>query len=36
MLQGQNKISSSNLPAEVSISAQDKTIIHIDIDTGIR
>ena len=36
MLQEQNKISSSNLPAEVSIIAQDKTVIHIDIDTGIR
>jgi len=36
MLQGQNRISSSNLPEEVTITAQDKTIIDIDIDTGIR
>lgn len=27
---------SSNLPVEVSISLQNKTILNIDIDTGIR
>ena len=32
----QNKIGGSNLPVEVSIIAQKKTLIHIDIDTGIR
>ena len=32
----QNTIGGSNLPAEVSISAQDKTLLDINIDTGIR
>lgn len=32
----QNKISSSNLPVEVSIITLDKTLLNIDIDTGIR
>jgi hypothetical protein len=30
------RIGSSNLPAEVEISSRNKTIIDIDIDTGIR
>jgi hypothetical protein len=29
-------IGSSNLPAEVEITSQNKTIFDIDIDTGIR
>jgi hypothetical protein len=33
---GQNRIGSSNLPVEVSIIPQNKTILNIDIDTGIR
>ena len=32
----QNIIGSSNLPVEVSISSHDKTLLNIDIDTGIR
>ncbi len=32
----QNYIGGSNLPVEVSISAQDKTLLNINIDTGIR
>jgi len=32
----QGGIGSSNLPAEVSISSRDKTILNINIDTGIR
>ncbi len=32
----QNRIGSSNLPAEVTIISHDKTIFNIDIDTGIR
>jgi hypothetical protein len=33
---GQNKLGSSNLPVEVSIIPQNKTVLNIDIDTGIR
>jgi hypothetical protein len=33
---GQNKIGSSNLPVIVTIKSFDKTILNIDIDTGIR
>ena len=33
---GQKRIGSSNLPAEVEIISQNKTILDIDIDTGIR
>lgn len=33
---GQNKIGSSNLPVEVSIISQEKTLLNINIDTGIR
>jgi len=33
---GQNIIGSSNLPAEVVINSQTKTVLNIDIDTGIR
>jgi len=33
---GQNRIGSSNLPAEVVIVSQAKTTLNIDIDTGIR
>jgi hypothetical protein len=33
---GQNRIGSSNLPAEVVIVSQNNTILNIDIDTGIR
>jgi hypothetical protein len=33
---GQSKIGSSNLPTEVEIISQNKTILDIDIDTGIR
>lgn len=33
---GQNKFGSSNLPVEVSITPQDKTLLNINIDTGIR
>jgi hypothetical protein len=32
----QNYIGGSNLPIEVSISTQDKTLLNINIDTGIR
>jgi hypothetical protein len=32
----QNKISSSNLPVEVFIISQEKTLLNINIDTGIR
>jgi len=32
----QNYIGCSNLPVEVSISTQDKTLLNINIDTGIR
>ena len=32
----QNRIGSSNLPAEVVIRPQSETILNIDIDTGIR
>ena len=32
----QNKIGGSNLPVEVSIIARDKTLLNINIDTGIR
>lgn len=32
----QNSISSSNLPAEVSIISLKKTLLNIEIDTGIR
>jgi len=31
-----NGIGGSNLPAEVTITSQNKTILNIDIDTGIR
>ena len=31
-----NRIGSSNLPAEVTITSQNKTVLNIDIDTGIR
>jgi len=31
-----NRIGSSNLPAEVTITPQNKTVLYIDIDTGIR
>jgi hypothetical protein len=33
---GQNRPGGSNLPAEISIIPQNKTILNIDIDTGIR
>jgi hypothetical protein len=33
---GQNRPGSSNLPVEISIIPQNKTILNIDIDTGIR
>jgi hypothetical protein len=33
---GQNRIGSSNLPAEVEIIQQNSVILNIDIDTGIR
>lgn len=33
---GQSRIGSSNLPVEVEIISQNKTILDIDIDTGIR
>lgn len=33
---GQNRLGSSNLPVEVSIIPQNKTVLNIDIDTGIR
>ena len=29
-------IGNSNLPAEVTITSQEKTVLNIDIDTGIR
>jgi hypothetical protein len=32
----QSRIGGSNLPVEVSIASQDKTLLNIDIDTGIR
>jgi len=32
----QNSIGRSNLPLEVIINPQEKTVINIDIDTGIR
>ena len=32
----QNTVGGSNLPVEVSINSQDKTILNINIDTGIR
>jgi hypothetical protein len=31
-----NNIGGSNLPVMVSITAQDKTLLNINIDTGIR
>ncbi len=31
-----NRIGSSNLPVEVTITSQEKTVLNIDIDTGIR
>ncbi len=31
-----NYIGGSNLPAEVSITSQNNTVLNIDIDTGIR
>ena len=31
-----NGIGGSNLPAEVTITSQNKTVLNIDIDTGIR
>ncbi len=31
-----NGIGSSNLPAKVTITSQNKTVLNIDIDTGIR
>ena len=31
-----NSIGGSNLPASVSISSGEKTLLNIDIDTGIR
>jgi hypothetical protein len=33
---GSNRISRSNLPAEVKITSQNSTILNINIDTGIR
>ncbi len=33
---GSNRISTSNLPAEVEITSQNNTILNINIDTGIR
>jgi len=32
----QNMVGGSNLPVEVLINSQDKTILNINIDTGIR
>jgi hypothetical protein len=32
----QNRIGSSNLPVEISINPLDKTLLNINIDTGIR
>jgi hypothetical protein len=32
----QNKAGGSNLPVEVTITSDDKTLLNIDIDTGIR
>lgn len=32
----QKNIGGSNLPVEVSITSQDKTLLNINIDTGIR
>ena len=31
-----NNIGGSNLPVEISITSQDKTLLNINIDTGIR
>ena len=31
-----NRIGSSNLPVEVTITSLNKTVLYIDIDTGIR
>jgi hypothetical protein len=33
---GNNRVSESNLPAEVKITSQNNTILNINIDTGIR
>lgn len=33
---GQNRIGSSNLPVGISIVSNDKTLLNVDIDTGIR
>lgn len=33
---GQSKIGGSNLPVEISINPQKKTLLNINIDTGIR
>ena len=33
---GQSRIGSSNLPVEVSINSLEKTVLNINIDTGIR
>jgi hypothetical protein len=32
----QSKIGGSNLPVEISINSQEKTLLNINIDTGIR
>ena len=32
----QNNIGGSNLPVEISITSQDRTLLNINIDTGIR
>jgi hypothetical protein len=32
----QKNIGGSNLPVEISIISQDKTVFNINIDTGIR
>jgi hypothetical protein len=32
----QNNIGGSNLPVEVSITSEDKTVLNVNIDTGIR
>jgi hypothetical protein len=32
----QNRIGASNLPVEISIISQEKTLLNISIDTGIR
>ena len=36
LISTQNNIGGSNLPVEISITSQEKTIIDINIDTGIR